>query len=420
MDEFPIREQQQFFFSCLDTTLEDRIRGRIIDNVTPVLGHGGCVDLVREEFLQKYLLFLRRVIFFLKEKVPDPCFYFWSKELEEMARKAEIDNMSVDDIYMIKLMQPIRNSTLCSNFHLELRPTEETLESIGEVHDIVSHVLWATKRESTIQDEAATSSDEQTSESESDSPRKQSPRKDHEGKRYCCGHPISATRAGSCPHIKNVCKTCGKKEGHLAKVCLSGARTPSLGISSRSESRQSSPLRVNIVGPITVKGDRLTPKLDVLIISWATNLFVKAVASPQTGTTRSIIAYNLVRMHGAELNRCGVEEIYTAANGCLMACQGAVKLTLKVQGGEQVQIDALVSSHIHDGIIISLQDMINMGVMHEEFPSTASEIPTSATTTSVGTNTKPDTPRVKTDKHKNVIKGKIVKLKVTKGGRRRP
>ena len=63
MAQCTVEDQQAYLKICVDPNLYLRLSDKV-SPTTEIFGEGGCIDLIKEEFLNKYPLFSRRLDFF--------------------------------------------------------------------------------------------------------------------------------------------------------------------------------------------------------------------------------------------------------------------------------------------------------------------------------------------------------------------
>ena len=111
--------------------------------------------------------------------------------------------------------------------------------------------------------------------------------------------------------------------------------------------------------------NRPTPKVQMRFKPSKGQPFDFAV-TPDTGATRTIIAQDVLRRHRIPYRN--IEEKLYAANGTEMKCQGSLNIKVQSEGGQD-EVDAIVSSDLHNEILLSWHDLIRLGVLPEDFPA---------------------------------------------------
>ena len=196
------------------------------------------------------------------------------------------------------------------------------------------------------------------------------------------------------------CNSCGKK-GHIQKVCRSKASQDNRGRSrsrssgrnadSRSKSRgggkeakakktkedsedEDDVSNVVRAKSVTVevkstagKSSLPTPKLQVSIRQGKKQFDFEA--TPDTGTTRTLISYDLVQSHHLRISKQQRTSRLFAANGERMRCEGSCQLIFKTSAGWEVNVNALVSSSLDTEVLLSWHDLIALGILSEDFPA---------------------------------------------------
>ena len=87
---------------------------------------------------------------------------------------------------------------------------------------------------------------------------------------------------------------------------------------------------------------------------------------PDTGATKSVISLDTVIKSGFNYNRDLTIDIRTCSEE-LLECEGVIVLSLSYQG-QKLSIECLVSSSLTNLFLISLKDLIALGVVSADFP----------------------------------------------------
>jgi hypothetical protein len=90
-------------------------------------------------------------------------------------------------------------------------------------------------------------------------------------------------------------------------------------------------------------------------------------ATPDTGATRLIFSFDLVRKQGLKPRRDTTIRLQ-AANGEYMRCQGTIQQYAHLNGQEALS-DGIVSSDLEGEVLLSWHDMQNLGIIPRHFPS---------------------------------------------------
>ena len=187
-------------------------------------------------------------------------------------------------------------------------------------------------------------------------------RRELNGKCFQCGS-YDHKKGDECPKRHLTCHNCGIK-GHISSVCLAPGKNKRLGNGSRNQSRSqsrnqsraNSPNRNNLAATINAVckiGSHSTPRIEIIFKSVnSSSTPFRFSALPDTGATRTIVSYDIVKMYGISIDRSHEERLY-AANKRRMSCEGSVKLYASIKDQKQVYIDAAISSALENEIVIS-------------------------------------------------------------------
>ena len=322
-------------------------------------------------------------------------FSTWSTELHNLADEAKLDTLTSEEILVLLYIIGADDGNLQDKFLTEYEPTLKTIEKIGFQHEITSNSKQAV-RQSRIMAVPDTSNDCNTAISF----------KDMKDRGLC-------TKCGSNDHGPNQCRFRNSKchncnmIGHIAKVCQKDAKryntqrrsykssrnranrtAHSQGETQSQQSEQDDseePMVRNTTSvvynkcySIFTKGGsssetKDTPRVEVKVARKGRKAF-NFKALPDTGTTRTIVALNVVKRHGI-IPRWNPNERLLAANGKRMSCQGTTNLKL-THNGVRINANAIVSSSVKDEILISWHDLVKLGIIRQSFPSSTEEVGT--------------------------------------------
>ena len=87
---------------------------------------------------------------------------------------------------------------------------------------------------------------------------------------------------------------------------------------------------------------------------------------PDTGASKSVISLDTVNNNGFNYNRDRTVNIFTCS-GELLECEGVIVFSLNYQG-QKLSIECLVSSSLTNLFLVSLKDLIALGVVSADFP----------------------------------------------------
>ena len=111
-------------------------------------------------------------------------------------------------------------------------------------------------------------------------------------------------------------------------------------------------------------GSLPTPRINVTIQSSGQEF--KFDALPDTGSTRTIVSYDIAKRYGLKIQTKQKEALF-AANDQLMPCEGKLDLNISYMG-RTVQVDAIVTSAMRNEVLISWHDLISLRVISHTFP----------------------------------------------------
>ena len=207
-----------------------------------------------------------------------------------------------------------------------------------------------------------------------------------QGKCIRCG--TAGHSAPDCHHKSSLCHGC-QQQGHLKRVCqtlrkgkakanVNKARAvaqaeeedvneevppPEYDLETDQKPTDNSTRSVTIRQIILEGG--LTPRIRVMV-----NGTIPIAACADTGTTKTIISYNIIKQNRLKIYRAN-ERLF-AANGERMLCEGKVPLKLYFQG-IMTPVMALVSSSMKDEMLVSMADLKRMNILPESFPNVHSK-----------------------------------------------
>ena len=107
------------------------------------------------------------------------------------------------------------------------------------------------------------------------------------------------------------------------------------------------------------------PKLSIYIHSTPAR---QAQAIADTGASCSIFPYKMVR--GVIPINNEEKIVLTTANGQIMACEGMITVPISIanKNDQIIPISALVSSELHENVLLGWQDCRTLGVIPASFP----------------------------------------------------
>ena len=202
---------------------------------------------------------------------------------------------------------------------------------------------------------------------------------------YRCGGKYDKDHnPNSCKHKNTECRECNKI-GHLARLCQKNSWQ------ANQEYRKEKAKRTKIKEVTTsehqeeeVKGEdqlqaamnkirtnsidenkqHAVPKMKVVISNKKTSFAVQALAD--TGAGRTIISKDIVKRSNLPIFKARIN--LTAANNSPMTCNGQTPIAITYRD-IVIKTRAIVSSDLHEEVIIGFDDLKALKVIHEEFPN---------------------------------------------------
>lgn len=400
MELSTVPEQHAYLKSCLDSYLTGRLRDAVQPN-TAMFGDAGCIALVEEIFRHKYPLFTRRLAYFRTEQVQGQAFTDWSSALRDHGDGADLPNLDVDQMYVMRYLVGIKDEKLRELFLREANPTQTRLDEIATQYETSCANLKAMSSASASA--AAAFSGPGRGRGNSRGGRGRGDRGGRGGGRpsntnctrqdriqqisdaklcFKCGYPDAANHASVCRGRDGICKIC-ERPGHFSPVCLQGysgpgripndSRANQIESSTRCSSRDHSP--DSVVGALTnmvitrvIKGSKAvnkpTPRMMVQLRSEAGSFDLNAL--PDSGATRTLLSSDIARKFGIRPIPSRRDNI-TVANGDSIPCEGAADLAIFFEG-RGVIIDALITPGLQNELLLSWYDLVALGVLPANFP----------------------------------------------------
>ena len=229
-------EQQAYFKAYLDSWLVARV-SPVITATTKIFDENGCVDILERDFKERYPLFVRRVEFFRSNQKQGQPFSEWFQKIRQMGEEADLQSISIDDLYLMRAIQGTTDTRLRESFLQEANLTVKTVEQIARAHEVARASVLALSPSA----KAAKTFQKKPGNKKPIPP-------ELRGKCLACGASLKSHKFQDCPvrQKRMECRNC-KKIGHLAKVCQqSQSRGQSRNTSrapSTTNSRNNSPQR---------------------------------------------------------------------------------------------------------------------------------------------------------------------------------
>lgn len=397
----PPRKQRGFLLACIDKHLQAVLEEKVqADPNISVFGAGGCIEKLREYYCTKHPLFNRQLAFFEHTQAHGQKWTEAALQLRQKADLADLGRITIDDLMVFKYVgmttdKKLREKlTSCGTGEsptiAELLKTAEQYEadiSIGKAADKSGNQGKKLTERSLGQGKTGRPRGTQKKTKSTGGMTQQ--RLLDEKRCFRCGSQQHTSP--ECPKKDSLkCNKC-KKDGHSAFVCTGGQiawkkkggdgsrSQPSSRPPSRAPSRATSPTgrdedlqKAASVMVRSVKGKSEAPPLLHLQLRRGMKSFTFP-AYPDTGSTRTIVALDVLRRHRVSLSSDRSEELVTA-NGGSMACEGSVELQATYDGGPSANINALVSSDLKDEILLGWPDLKKLEVVPRGFPCRAATV----------------------------------------------
>ena len=159
-----------------------------------------------------------------------------------------------------------------------------------------------------------------------------------------------------CPHQNTTRHNCGVK-GHISPVCAK-SQNGTNPQKSQNHANQTNTANYTFAGSTYVHGPRPTPRQSISFQN-CSKMFEHDVI-PDSGSSQTIIAKNLLEKHGINFEpNHENEELFNASSNS-MTVNGTVQLTATFYG-KSALIDALVSEDLKDTILLSWYDAEELG-----------------------------------------------------------
>ena len=377
LDLLAKEDQLQYFKVCIDTDLYDIISSAI-DRNTPIFGHGGCLEILSNEFNEIYPLATRRTNYFRLTQEKDAPFSNFARQLKRMGNEADLADLQVEDLHAFRYI------TGCQDKKLRTKFLEVDAPSLAEFDRIVRAYERGQATSKNL--------DEKEEKGRINQIKKETPRKPDK-KCIGCGGKWHDKRA-NCPNFNTTCTFCHKK-GHSESVCIGKKKssqqapkhdssTPAQQTKSKvkvakndeiSETDSSSdedeeqhgavarPMKTKMyrVSNISTKRQHCkdTPRLKIKFTSKTTNFTYRTLQD--TGATRSIISKDIADQHNLKIKPADIRLF--AADDSELRCEGYTNIK-----AESTKIKPIVSSSLKNEIIISYVDQVLLGILPINYP----------------------------------------------------
>ena len=365
--------RRQLLDNCIEAGLASALRtDDKIKDETPVIGdENSCLSRLKEIFLERNPLFLRRYRFQECRQEQGESVTEWWIRKKAKACECELDKITKDDVMLLELIRGVRDNKLKEEFLKQKEPDLAQLVQIAERWQTASHVaknmgMTTVSVQKTSNYKAGKSAKWQESQSRSQGPSGNEPEKCQ----WCGGDKKHHNDKQSCPANGKECYECHRM-GHFGSVCRSKGKPQRDRGRSRSQSRgrkgnKSKAQSVRVYSTRVKDDSEPTPLMSKVSIIPHTVTPFKFDVLPNTGCYQSLITMDLVSANSMVVDRYDKRMLKTVS-GNQMDCSGSVTFEVEYEG-RKTDVLALVSSSIQEEILLSWQVMQRLGVISKDFP----------------------------------------------------
>lgn len=370
----PARSQMAYFWSCVETRLQTRLKDTIQPD-TAVMGEASCMTAIEEFFKVQYPVFLRRLDFFRDSQASGERWAEYAARQASLASEADLTALTLPQILVFRNIMGTTDRELQERF---LRLVEPTLDGLAR-----EAASFEGAKHSQGRLDGTASVNAVSNYKRGRSPSRPRPGKwpvdadgvSMEGRCWCCGKR-NHTRA-TCPTAAST--KCGKCDGrHVTFVCGKGQGYEGPERRSANRARSSTPpaYRQHSVSTIRYQMRSVrqshgtgmsTPGLAVRCTHSRTGRSFEHVSTPDTGATTTVVALDLMQQHRIPFRQAG-PKLYNAS-GDEMACEGAATLVFTTKDcPEGAVVEVMVSSAVSNEVLISWHDLQHLGSISIKFP----------------------------------------------------
>lgn len=389
MSTCSISEQQAYFRNCLDPSLEVRIQHKLRPEMPPYSADTdvqSCVDILDAEFMLIWPKFVRRYEFFSSSQSQGQSFSDWTVHLRQLGNEADIQGMTLEDHYVMRYICGVTEDKLREKFMDKSDPSLVDLEEITAAYE-AGKVKCKSLRGSKVH-LAQTQRQEKSSPKSND---KGSRNKSFmKGQCWRCGASADQHIAPDCRHINSTCNNCNKK-GHISRVCAQKAQnTPksrprsqsnnrcnNVSSQSRSQGSEESDSSAAVTKAVFVRKAELSTKATPMV--WVefrhSQGSFSCNAIPDSGTAITIISEDIANRHNVAVDTSKNLNLF-AANGTGIKTIGSATFNCKIHD-RLSEVVAVVSPELKGEILLGWQDLINLGILHAEFPAKVNRVESS-------------------------------------------
>ena len=224
-----LEAQQGHFRRCLHPKLLLRISPKIEDN-TPVLEDGlaagvrSCVSILRDEFLESYPLFTRRLKFFQYVQPQGVQWTTFARQMQRLGHEADLENLSVEETYCMRYLCATSNPELLEEFFQLEDINKDSVEECAlryEAKEIAKTSLSKAGKGVAKVNAAYHKSSRDDASAEERNLVRQTVFNELLQKGLCVRCADPGHKGPDCPFVRSdtVCNSCGMK-GHIAKACI--------------------------------------------------------------------------------------------------------------------------------------------------------------------------------------------------------
>ena len=383
MDKGSKLEQQAYFMSVLESSLEAKVREKL-SNSTPIFRNGDlaievtCIELLEKAFINKYSMLTRRFHFFNHKQAPGQNFSDWALKLRSLGSEADLGSITTDELYMLIYICGTSDAKLREKFLEVSEPSLEKFDLIVSQHEAAQSTVRAITEESqsTKVCQVREARMEQRGSKQINTERPSMAELKRLNRCIRCGY--SLVNHAFCPGKDKTCRICQVK-GHLARVCqrndnkvkgqsIAKARQVDSHTQDEDDSSSDSEVKRELVQKIRVRRaqDYNNEQMDYMRVMITTNdATFQFEAIPDTGTVRTLISENVARDNGLRVHKTRTKLF--AANDTPMICNGKCNINIEYSG-KRVATTALVTSALHNEVLIGKQDLKGLNVITHSFP----------------------------------------------------
>ena len=378
-----VLNQQLFFFKCVDTKLDSTLR-MSIDESTPIFGSGSCMEILVDWFKVTHPVFTRRIEFWRYNQQMGQLFSEWVANLRLRGEEADLDKMTVDEIYVHRIVEGCVDLELKNRLLKLKKPTMADITEEAAAYEIACKTIKSCSTPGTRLNRVG-----------------------GDKTRYRCGKCGFHGHADKkeCPAYRKECHNCGKV-GHFHKakngkvLCWNdrghsfddkdstrSSRSSSSSSGSSDESSRSpkrSPKRWRSPGPdgrrqgasskrvicraLTVSThehpNKKVPTFEAQVMSKAGTIF-KQQCIPDTATTGNIISQNVLRDHG--ITKVDPSQGWTIkqANGRYLKTTGFIELEIyNYKARRSKRMRFLITPDLKDKVLIAWHHHQDLGLQN--------------------------------------------------------